>query len=281
MIDMFMKMWDLFKYPFAVCMSVYLIYYGIVYLNIIIQSKKTGKKPLPKHKKVKQKGVFEKLFIQAPKQIALDRLNYNPDTFTYQGIIIFEGKQGRGKTISEIEYATRMLDEFPKAKCVSNLAYNRQNAKLTHWKMLTDYKNGAHGVVVIIDETQNWFSCKDSKNFPPEMLSVVTQNRKNRRIILGSAQSFYMLAKDIRTQCTEVRSCFTILGCITFVLRREPICNSAGDVEKWKYRGFYWYVHTQELRDAYDTYEVIDRMSKAGWNDRPVVQNTETVYANK
>lgn len=268
MINMFVQIWNMMKYPLAVCLSVYLLYYGLVYINILIEAKKSGKKLLPKHKKIKQKPWFYKLFVQAPKQIAIDRLNYNPDAFTYQGIIIFEGKQGRGKTISEIEYATRMLEEFPKAKCVSNLKYNRQDKKLTHWKLLTDYKNGEEGVVVIIDETQNWFSCKDSKNFPPEMLSVVTQNRKNRRIILGSAQSFYMLAKDIRTQCTEVRSCITFLNCITFVLRREPICNSAGDVEKWKFRGLYWYVHTPELRNAYDTYEVIDRMSKSGWVDR-------------
>lgn len=268
MLDILEMFWDLLKYPIYILVSFFVLYYVIVYFNILYQSKQLGKKPLPKHSKIKSAHWFKKLFIQAPKQIAIDRINYNPDAFTYQGIIIFEGKQGRGKTISEIEYATRMLDEFPKCKCISNLAYTRQNAKLTHWKMLTDYKNGEEGVVVMIDETQNWFSCKDSKNFPPEMLSVVTQNRKNRRIILGSAQSFYMLAKDIRTQCTEVRSCFTLLGCITFVLRREPICNSAGDVEKWKYRGFYWYVHTQELRESYNTYEVIDRMSKSGWVDR-------------
>ena len=45
-------------------------------------------------------------------------------------------------------------------------------------------KNGINGVIVVMDELQNWFSSNDSKNFPPEMLSVITQNRKNRRMVL-------------------------------------------------------------------------------------------------
>ena len=271
--SLFTFTWDIMKYPLLICFVVFVFFFILYRIQLRIEIKKQGKKPLPRNVVEKPKPWHVKLLIDFPKQLAVDRMNYNPDAFTYQGIIIFEGKQGRGKTISEIEFASRMQDEFPKAKCITNLKYNRQNAKLTHWKMLTNYKNGAEGVIVIIDELQNWFSCKDSKNFPPEMLSVVTQNRKNRRIILGSAQSFYMLAKDIRTQCTEVRSCITFFRCITVVIRREPICNSAGDVEKWKYRGYYWYVHTPELREAYDTYEVIDRMSKSGWIDREPVND--------
>ena len=45
---------------------------------------------------------------------------------------------------------------------------------------------GVQGVICLIDEMQNWFSSNQSKNFPPEMLQVVTQNRKNRRVIMGS-----------------------------------------------------------------------------------------------
>lgn len=76
--------------------------------------------------------------------------------------------------------------------------------------MLMSYKNGIQGVIVSIDELQNWFSSNDSKNFPPEMLEVITQNRKNRRIILGTSQNFYLLAKAIRSQATEVRRCSTL-----------------------------------------------------------------------
>ena len=86
----------------------------------------------------------------------------------------------------------------------------------------------------IMDELQNWFSSNDSKNFPPEMLGVITQNRKNRRIILGTSQNFYLLAKAIRSQATEVRRCSTFLGCLTIVRRAEPILDSEGNVAEWK-----------------------------------------------
>lgn len=76
--------------------------------------------------------------------------------------------------------------------------------------MLIDYKNDKQGVIVGMDELQNWFSSNDSKNFPPEMLGIITQNRKNRRIILGTSQNFYLLAKAIRSQATEVRRCTTL-----------------------------------------------------------------------
>ena len=77
---------------------------------------------------------------------------------------------GAGKTVSMIEFAMRMQEEYPFAKCCSNLAYKYEDNKLKDWRMLMNYKNGKKGVIVIMDELQNWFSSNDSKNFPPEML---------------------------------------------------------------------------------------------------------------
>ena len=130
-----------------------------------------------------------------------------------------------------------------------------------------------------MDELQNWFSSNDSKNFPPEMLSVITQNRKNRRIILGTSQNFYLLAKAIRSQATEVRRCTTLLGALTIVRRFEPILDSEGNVQEFKYRGWYFFVHDKELRDCYDTYKVIDRFKDVGFKeDSNVVADINTVF---
>ena len=65
------------------------------------------------------------------------------------------------------------------------------------------------GVICCLDEMQNWFSSNQSRDFPPEMLQVITQNRKNRRVIFGTAQTFNRLSKPIREQATEVRECHT------------------------------------------------------------------------
>lgn len=276
MFDLLLKLWNFLKWPLAVVFAFILLFWLLVVIYLIIEMKKTGNRPKKashSHKTVKT-NFFKKIFYEFPRMKALDILNRDPDSFTYKGIIIFEGEQGDGKSISMIEFALRMIREFPLVKTIANLRFDYADEQLKDWKQLITFKNGVYGVIAIMDELQNWFSCKDSKDFPPEMLSVVTQNRKNKRIILGTAQSFYMLSKDIRTQCTEVRRCKTLFGCITIVIRKKPICNSAGDVEKWRFLGWYWYVHTPELRECYNTYEVIERFAARGFTPKNERYNT-------
>ena len=211
-----------------------------------------------------------------PKQIVEDLFDKDPEFFKYQGCIIFEGRQGAGKTIAMIEFINRIQQEYPKCKVLSNIAYKNQDDKLTTWRKLLKYSNGIQGVGVVMDELQNWFSSNDSKNFPPEMLGVITQNRKNRRIICGTSQNFYLLAKAIRSQATEVRRCTTLFGCLTIVRRVEPILDSEGNVQEFKKRGMYFYVHNEKLRNAYDTYRVIENLSKSGFKEEKQVVNNST-----
>ncbi len=77
-----------------------------------------------------------------------------------------------------------------------------------------------------------------------------------------------MIAKDIRTQVTEVRNCTTLFGCLTIVHRQEPIINSDGEVEKMKSKGWYCWVHNKEIRESYDTYKVIETLAKTGFVPR-------------
>lgn len=39
-----------------------------------------------------------------------------------------------------MEYAIRLLDTYPKAKCLSNTRFAYQDVELAHWKQLIDYK---------------------------------------------------------------------------------------------------------------------------------------------
>lgn len=287
MLDMFLGvfrgLWALAKYPLyfiCICFSIFIF---LVLINIIFELLKGKRFKKGEHHIVKKHNIFRRIFIDIPHQFVLDLFDKEPDFFKYQGLIIFEGRQGAGKTVSMIEFAMRMQEEYPLAKCCSNLAYKYEDHKLKDWRMLMNYKNGKKGVIVIMDELQNWFSSNDSKNFPPEMLGVITQNRKNRRIILGTSQNFYLLAKAIRSQATEVRRCTTLLGCLTIVRRAEPILDSEGNVAEWKNRGMYFFVHNKKLRDAYDTYKVIENLSKSGFKEQVPDFNTSVtiIESNK
>lgn len=281
MLKIFLKMcWALvewLKYPIIFIFVLYAIFMLMCVIFTLIGFKQGKRFKKGSRQKVKKHGFLRQIFIDAPKQIVEDKFNQDPDFFTHQGLIIFEGRQGNGKSVAMVHEAMQLQEEFPLSKCTSNLAYTQEDMPLKDWRMLINFKNGIKGVIVLMDELQNWFSSNDSKNFPPEMLQVITQNRKNRRVILGTAQNFYLLSKAIRTQTTEVRRCITLLGCITIVRRFEPILDAQGDVLEWKNRGMYFFVHDKKLRESYDTYKVIERLQKVGFKE----EQTETNIINK
>lgn len=272
---------DFLKYPLyfvLICILLILISCAFYYVRGLLKGKRVTR---GNRRRLRKPSLLEKIFILMPKQFIDDLFNRPADFFPYQGMIIFEGRQGSGKTISMVRYMKDMQYEFPDALCTTNLAYTDEDKPLKAWTMLIDYKNGYKGVIVAMDELQNWFSSNDSKNFPPEMLSVITQNRKNRRIILGTSQNFYLLAKAIRSQATEVRRCATYFGCLTVVRRLEPILDSEGDVVEWKKRGIYCFVHDKELRDSYNTWKVIENLRKSGFKENVDRENDVKIVAKR
>lgn len=274
---------DFLKYPVYFVLVFTFIFFLSCCIWFVIGLTKGKRLKKGQHNRVKKPSILKRIFVLAPRQFVDDIFEREPEFFRHQGLVIFEGRQGSGKTVSMIKYAMDMQEEYPLSKCCTNLSYQYENDKLKDWRMLVHYKNGRKGVIVCMDELQNWFSSNDSKNFPPEMLGVITQNRKNRRIILGTSQNFYLLSKAIRSQCTEVRRCTTLLGCITIVRRFEPILNSDGDVVEWKKRGMYFFVHDKKLRDSYDTWKVIENLSKSGFKDTATsdISNTTKLYITK
>ena len=257
--------WQLFKIvliPAGAFLALLFLLIGVWFVVFTLKGNRLIK---GEHKHVERDRLIKNLFYNFPVRYCKDLFARDPEFFRHQGCIIFTGRQGYGKTIGMVEQCAMWQREYPKAKVITNLAYKREDDVLSRWEQLVDYKNGIQGVIVCMDEMQNWFSSNQSKDFPPQMLEVITQNRKNRRVIMGTAQSFNRLAKPIREQATEVRKCFTIAGCITFVHRVEPELDSSGDVVKWRHRGFYYFVHTDELRESYDTYKVIESLRSSGF----------------
>lgn len=259
--------WVVFKWP-VYLLGALLAAFGLLCLIYALILFVRGERPKKGVRNVvKQRSVLKSLF-SVPKMVVHDFFEHDPEYFGHQGVICFCGRQGSGKTISLIEQTMRWQQEYPKAKVISNCAYAHSDEVLGDWRQLIDYTNGIQGVIVQMDEMQNWFSSNQSKNFPPEMLEVITQNRKNRRVILGTAQVFCRLAKPIREQITEVRNCFTFFGCFTVVHRVAPEINSEGVVEKYRHLGWYCFIQSEKLRSAYDTYQVIHSLGKSGFQPR-------------
>lgn len=270
---MFEVLINILKWPIFICIAVFIIFYLDCLFWYFKRYRKGDRVDRGSIQRIVKRPALLRIFVDAPKQYVDDLYNRKPDFFAPQGLIVFTGRQGNGKSAALFQYAMDLHDQYPLSKCISNTKYCYQDARLNHWKQLVNYKNSHKGVIVIMDELQNWFSSNMSRNFPPEMLSVITQNRKNRRVILGTAQNFFMLAKPIRSQCTEIRECMTLAGVITIVIRREPIVDNSGDVKEMKYRGMYFFAHSKRLREAYDTWSIVDNLMQAGFHDNPLLKD--------
>lgn len=256
-------------------LSIFLIPIGIAFLifgilcliwGLIFKYKYKMEYTPPNVIPTEKRPLIKQLFIDLPRRYVLDIYERDPDFFRPQGIHMFCGEQGSGKTMACVEMMLRYRKMYPASKMITNFAVVGEDDDLAQWQQLLDYTNDKKGVIVGIDEIQNWFM--SGKNQLPEgMLEVATQNRKNRRVICCTAQVFTRVNKGLREQVTNVYEPHTFFGCYTVVIKKKYKFNSEGVVESSKWKGMYSFVHTDELRSAYDTYKVIHTLSKEGFKE--------------
>lgn len=218
-----------------------------------------------KKSEYKKRNFLLRLFIDFPNALSRDFFQRNPDAMKIHGVFIFAGSQGSGKTISAIQFIRKQLKKFPLIKIKSNIDINFQHGRINHWKDVVSSNNGEIGEIDFLDELQNWFSSNESSNFPPEMLTEITQQRKQHKVIVGTSQVFTRLSKPIREQTTYLCLPNTFFGCLTFVRVFEPEFNESGDLLKKRFVRMYFFVHDKELRECYDTYEKVERLRMTGF----------------
>lgn len=212
------------------------------------------------------------LFWELPRQLVNDFFSRDPDTFDIYGVHIFCGEQGSGKTMAALHFIKCILERNPCAKLASNIHLNFQDGKIEDWTQILKYNNGVEGQIIFLDEIQNWFASNESKNFPPSMLSEITQQRKQRKIVVGTSQVFTRVSKPIREQVTLLYKPMTIFGCFTIVRVYKADINDDGAVDQLHRRRIYCFVHDDDLRNCYDTYEKVERLSVKGFKE-PVSDN--------
>lgn len=254
--------------PFLFVIIPLIVCFFLSFFIAYIQKKRSGECSRNKIAQVNPSSdvsLFVKLFVQLPRQFWENYYNRDIGEFNEHGIIMYTGKQGKGKTLAMTHDIMNLQYKYPSCKVCTNYGYKKEDEVIDDWRKLVDYNNGKLGVICAIDECQNWFSSKQSKNFPPRMLDTVTQNRKNKRIIMLTSHYFSDVAKPIRKHTTEVRACNTLLRCFTIVTRKEPELDSEGNIIGYRKLGRYCFVHNKALYEAYDTYNVIKNLSESGF----------------
>lgn len=208
---------------------------------------------------------IKRLYVDLPKRIIIDRFNRDPDHFPEYGVHIVAGKQGSGKSITVTYLLRRYQKMYPKLKVKTNYFYEYENARIGHWKDVVNGTNGIYGEIDVLDEIQNWFNSLESKDFPIEMLQEITQQRKQTKMIIGTSQVFSRIAKPIREQTYMLYEPSTLFGCLTFVRKYEIDTDVSGQATTKKYRGCFFFIQDNELRNSYDTYKKILNLSEKGF----------------
>lgn len=149
---------------------------------------------------------------------------------------------------------------------------------------IKDLSNGIEGVLYLIDEIHLEFNSLESKNIPIEIMVEVSQQRKQRKHIVGTSQVYMRLAKPLREQIDTVVICHNWLNCIQYnkVINGKTATEKDGKLNAEIIKKFLWF-HRPELYSSYDTYAKMKRYRNE-WKGvaRQDIYNTNNteVYVN-
>lgn len=208
---------------------------------------------------------FKKLFWDFPRRFVLDKFTRNPDEFKEYGVHVIAGEQGSGKSITLTYMLRRFQKMYPNMVVKTNYGYAFEDDIIVDWRDILNSNNGEYGEIDVLDEIQNWFNSMQSKDFPPDMLAEITQQRKQRKCIFGTSQVFGRVAKPIREQVMFLYEPITIFGCLTIVRKYKPQVTADGQTAKKNLRQVFFFVHDDDLRNSFDTYKKIERLGKIGF----------------
>lgn len=239
-------------------------------------------------------------FIQAFKYKRAFKKEH-PYYFDPCGTSIFCGKQGEGKTLSAVKYINKCLEFYPYAILVSNTTIKNHpfNAHMdgervidneTGKEITTDgildgtfsnvcveyngidclknVNNGEYGVLFFIDEIHLEFNSLESKNIDIDIMVEISQQRKQRKHIVGTSQIFMRMAKPLREQINDIVLCrcyfgyFQINKYVDGQTVREESGKITADVKKNQF-----FFHSPKDYEQYDTYAKMKRYSTE-WQGR-------------
>lgn len=187
------------------------------------------------------------------------------DSFPYAGMWIFSGQQGSGKTLLLMHLVKEIREQYPDCILISNISiFGQPCIPFTGIEDFERYNNGTKGIIFIIDEIHILFNALESAKMPLSTMQVWSQNRKNRRLILGTSQRFNRVAKGVREQTTWNYECHRPLFNLIYSYR---VFDGANYDDNGKYvveddddmpkRNFY--IPNVSVMRMYNTLEVVRR----------------------
>ena len=187
-----------------------------------------------------------------------------------QGITCYCSDAGTGKSISCIEYLTRVRDLYPDVKIYTNVRYKDQDGEI---KSVADMLN-KRKCVFFLDEINLILRSHDWRKINPDFIYILSQHRHLGIHLITSAQSYDHICKEFRDFCTEIVEVRNWKNRWFFqraykredykqMIRINLATKEPEYVDEWKAQKRIWtnnFVATNELFSLYDSYRIIDNL---------------------
>lgn len=244
----------------------------------------------------------------------------HPYFFEPIGTMIFCGSQGTGKTLSAVNYVMNVLRRYPYAILCTNVsirdysfnAYIHTDGNSVCIKdkstdetiksediingrfkkvcieydgldSLKNIENGEYGVIYLIDELHLELNSLESKNIDIDVMTEISQQRKQRKHIVGTSQVYMRLAKPLREQIFNVVLCRKFFKSVQYnkLIDGEESKEENGKLNA-KIVSRHIFFHRLDMYERYDTYAKMKRYRKE-WqgHKREAVTDSKTVIVYK
>lgn len=189
------------------------------------------------------------------------------------GIYQFVAMPGQGKTMSMVAHMERYRAAMDAAKVpyviCTNFFYKYQDYHIGHWSDMVRiskecYKNHVR-CLIAIDEVHITFDSADWKNFPAEILAMLSFNRKYNLQFLCSSQMYERIPKKIRDIsnftiiCKNVGNFDRLFRCYYF---EKSDYEASFDGKRKRAKMIKEFVVSDDFYKLYDTFEQIELMTK-------------------
>lgn len=191
------------------------------------------------------------------------------------GIYGYYGLPGKGKTMAMCNELKRLRKLYgDQIYIMTNFCYNDEDFAFESWKdLLKPYDKP---LVCAWDEIQNEMNARSWSTFPASLLTLLTQVRKKSGIqILYTAQRWHFVDKNFRSLSFGCYECSTICGCFTITRMYDPIdydnlCSNSDYEKRRKIHPIKTdsFLQTEELRNCYDSYRMLESAKSKDYMDR-------------
>lgn len=144
--------------------------------------------------------------------------------------------------------------------------------------MLKSVNNGKLGVIFLIDEIHLELNSLESKNIDIDVMVEISQQRKQKKHIVGTSQIFMRMAKPLREQIYDIIICKNYFQCLQ--LNKWIVGESATEKNgklQADIKGRFMWFHKLDYYNEYNTYAKMRRYNKE-WQGRKRVDN---IYDNE